>query len=416
MSCERRRVVITGMGSITPIGNTLEEYWDSMINGVSGGGTITYFDPEEYPSKIACEVKDFDYEPYISKKEARRMDPFIIYAISATQMAYEQSGINADEIDLDRAGVLIGSGIGGIQILTDELKVLFERGPGRISPFLIPMMIANMASGLVAIRYGFKGPNETVVTACATSTHAVGDGFRLIQEDHADVMIVGGAEAAVTPIALAGFGSMRALSTRNDEPEKASRPFDKDRDGFVIGEGAGILMLEELEHAKSRGAEIIAEICGYGMSADAYHMTAPAPGGEGAIRSMKLAIEDAELKVDEIEHINAHGTSTELNDKNETEAIKALFGKRAYDIPITATKSMVGHLLGAAGALEAIATILTIKNSIIPPTINYETKDPDCDLDYTPNEAREQNISNAISNSFGFGGQNATLTFKKYED
>lgn len=416
MSCEKRRVVVTGMGAITPIGNSLEEYWEGLISGRSGGGKVTYFDTEEYSSKIACEVKDFDYETFVSKKEARRMDPFIIYAISATEMAIQQSELDLDSIDLDRAGVLIGSGIGGIQILSDEMKVLFDRGPSRVSPFLIPMMIANMASGLVSIRYGFKGPNETVVTACATSTHAIGDGFRYIQNGYADVMIVGGSEAAVTPIALAGFGNMRALSTRNDEPEKASRPFDAERDGFVVGEGSGILILEEREYALERGAEIFGELIGYAATADAYHMTAPAPKGEGAVRSMRNAIEDADLTPEVIDHINAHGTSTELNDKNETEAIKTVFGDRAYDIPITAPKSMIGHLLGGAGALESIATIMTIKNSKIPPTINYEIPDPECDLDYTPNKPRDYDIEYALSNSFAFGGQNATLCFARFMD
>jgi len=416
MSCEKRRVVVTGMGAVSPIGNTLEEYWNGLINGVSGGALITYFDTTDYSSKIACEVKNFDSSVYVSQKEARRMDPFIIYAMSASEMAIQHSKLDLEKLNLDRAGVLIGSGIGGIQMLTNEMKVLFDRGPSRVSPFLIPMMIANMASGLVSIRYGFKGPNETVVTACATSTHAVGDAFRYIQRDFADVMIAGGSEAAVTPIALAGFGTMRALSTRNDEPAKASRPFDAERDGFVIGEGSGILILEELEHAKKRSAEIFGEIVGYGVSADAYHLTAPAPGGEGAVKAMQNAIIDAGLTPDDIDHINAHGTSTDLNDKNETEAIKTLFGKRAYDIPITAPKSMVGHLLGAAGALEAIGTIMSIKNSVVPPTINYETPDPECDLDYTPNKARGYEMRYAISNSFAFGGQNATLCFTKYEE
>ena len=410
-----RRVVITGIGIINPIGDTIDEYFNSLIKGKSGAGIITHFDVSEFSSKIACEVKNFDPTKYIDAKEAKRMDRFVQFGMSAVKMAVEDAGIDFSKYDPFRVGANIGSGIGGIETLEKEHSVLIHRGPRRVSPFLIPMMIANMASGQVAIKYGIKGPNETVVTACATSTHAIGDSFRLIRYNYADVMVAGGAEAAITPIGYAGFCSMKALSTRNDEPTRASRPFDAERDGFVIGEGAGVLILEELESAKKRGAKIYGEIVGYGATADAYHITAPDPDGMGALKAMEFAVKDALVSLDEIDYINAHGTSTKLNDIIETKAIKNLFGERAYKIAINSTKSMTGHLLGAAGAIEAIAAVLCMKNNVVHPTINYEFKDPECDLDYTPNKPREMKINYALSNSFAFGGQNASLLFKNFD-
>ncbi|MGQ9706596.1 MAG: beta-ketoacyl-ACP synthase II [bacterium] len=409
-----RRVVITGIGIISPIGSTLEEYFNSLVNGKGAGGIVTHFDPSEFSSKVACEVKDFDPTKYMDAKEAKRMDRFVQFGIAATVMAVNDSGIDLDKYDPFRVGVNIGSGIGGINTLEKEHTILVQSGPRRVSPLLIPMMIANMASGQVAMRYGIKGPNETVVTACATSTHAIGDSFRLIRHNYADVVIVGGAEAAITPIGYAGFCSMKAFSTRNDDPQRASRPFDAERDGFVIGEGAGTFILEELESAKRRGAKIYAEIVGYGATADAYHITAPDPDGIGASKAMEYAIKDANVSLDEIDYINAHGTSTKLNDAIETKAIKTLFGERAYKIAINSTKSMVGHLLGAAGAVESIAVVLCMKNNVVHPTINYEFRDPECDLDYTPNKPKEMSVNYALSNSFAFGGQNASLLFKKF--
>jgi 3-oxoacyl-[acyl-carrier-protein] synthase II len=408
-----RRVVITGIGIISPIGNILTDYFDSLIKGKSGAGIVTHFDASEFTSKIACEVKDFDPTMFMEAKEAKRMDRFVQFGMAAAKMAVEDSGIDFSKYDPFRAGANIGSGIGGIDTLEKEHSVLIQSGPRRVSPLLIPMMIANMASGQVAIKYGIRGPNETVITACATSSHAIGDAFRLIKYNYADVMIAGGAEAAITPIGYAGFCSMKALSTRNDEPQRASRPFDAERDGFVIGEGSGVFILEELESAKKRGAKIYAEIVGYGATADAYHITAPDPDGLGALKAMELAVKEADASLDEIDYINAHGTSTKLNDATETKAIKNLFGDRAYKIAINSTKSMTGHLLGAAGAIESIAAILCMQNSIIHPTINYEFKDPDCDLDYTPNKPREMEINYALSNSFAFGGQNASVLYKK---
>ncbi len=410
-----RRVVITGIGVVSAIGNTLEEYYDSLIRGVSGGGIITHFDPTDFPSKVACEVKGFDPLNYLEPKEAKRMDRFVQFAMATSMMAVEDSGIDFEKYDPYRVGVLIGSGIGGIATLEKEHSVLLKSGPRRVSPLLIPMMIINMASGQVAMKFGVKGPNKTVVTACATSAHAIGDAFRIVKSGEADVMIAGGSEAAITPVGHAGFCSMKALSTRNDEPEKASRPFDAERDGFVTGEGGGVFILEDLESAKKRDAKIYAEIIGYGATADAYHLTAPDPDGMGATKAMEFAIRDAGISTDDIDYINAHGTSTKLNDAVETKAIKNLFGERAYKIVVNSTKSMVGHLLGAAGIVESIATVMCIRNNVVHPTINYEYKDPECDLDYVPNEAREMNINYAISNSFAFGGQNASLVFKKFE-
>ena len=409
-----RRVVVTGLGCVTPLGNSVKDSWEKLIKGISGIGPITKFDATGFSSRIAGEVKDFDPTPYFDKKELKRMDPFLQYTVASAEEAIKDAGLEIEKLDISRIGVLIGSGIGGLQTIESNTKVLIERGPKRVSPFFIPMAIINMASGLVAMRYGFKGPQNAVSTACATGANAIGDAFKIVQRGDADIMIAGGTEAAICPLGLAGFSVMRALSTRNDEPEKASRPFDRERDGFVMGEGAGIIVLEELEHAKRRGAHIYAEIVGYGMSGDAYHLTMPDEEGEGAALCMKAVLRDAGIAPEEVDYINAHGTSTPLNDKTETLAIKKVFGEHAYRLAISSNKSMIGHLLGAAGAVEAIFTILTIKHGVVPPTINYEYPDPECDLDYVPNEAREVEVKVAISNSFGFGGVNACLAFRKF--
>lgn len=410
----KRRVVVTGIGIISPIGIGKEQFFHDLKDGISGIDYITRFNTEDFDSKIAGEVKKFEPSLYIDKKECRRMDRFTQFAVAASKIAVEDSNIKIEEIDKNRFGVCIGSGIGGMETLENQQNVLSTKGPSRVSPFFVPMMISNIAAGSVSMTFEAKGPNLTIVTACASSTNAIGESFKIIQRNDADIMIAGGAEAAITPLAVAGFCSMKALSTRNDEPSKASRPFDKDRDGFVMGEGAGILILEELEHAKRRGANIYAEVIGYGSTADAYHITAPEPLGEGASRAMQMAINDAKINSYDIDYINAHGTSTGLNDKFETMAIKTVFKEYAYDIPISSTKSMTGHLLGAAGAVEAIACIMAINESVIPPTINYMTKDEECDLDYVANEARQKNVNVALSNSFGFGGHNATIILKKY--
>lgn len=412
----KRRVVVTGLGAITPIGNDVSTFWSNLIAGKSGVGPITRFDAADYTTKIAAEVKDFDPLQFIDKKEIKRTDLFVQYAIAASKMALTDADIQIEKLDADRVGVYVGSGIGGLQTLEDQHKVLLERGPKRVSPFFIPMMIGNMAAGMVSIHTGAKGPNSSSVTACATGTNSIGDAFRLIQHGDADVMICGGTESTIVPMAFAGFGSMGALSRNNDDPNRASRPFDKNRDGFVMGEGAGILILESLEHAQARGAKIYAEMIGYGMSADAYHITSPDPSGKGPAFSMMKAIQDAGLKPENIDYINAHGTSTPINDLYETIAIKRTFGDHAYKLAISSIKSMVGHLLGAAGGVEAIATVLTLQHQVIPPTINLETPDPECDLDYVPNEARKQPVHAAISNSLGFGGHNATIAFRVYED
>ena len=417
-----RRVVITGMGALTPVGNTVDEFWSSLTQGKSGIGPITKFDTSEkdasgefkFVTRIAGEVRNFDELKYVEKKEARRLDPYLKYAVACSVMAVEDSGLDTAKVDGTRFGVLIGSGIGGISSLLDAHTTLRDKGPDRVSPFFIPMLIINMASGLVSMRFGAKGPNSSVVTACATGNHALGDAMRLIQRGEADLMIAGGAEAIVVPLTIAGFCSMKAMSTRNDEPEKASRPFDAGRDGFVCGEGGGILVLEELEHARRRDARIYAEIIGYGMTGDAHHMTAPDPEGDGAARAMAGALRDAGLAASDIGYINAHGTSTPYNDKFETMAIKRVFGEHARKLAVSSTKSMTGHLLGAAGGIEAIATILALHHGVLPPTINYETPDPDCDLDYVPNQARKQDVDVALSNAFGFGGTNATLALRKY--
>jgi 3-oxoacyl-[acyl-carrier-protein] synthase II len=410
----KNRVVITGMGLISPVGNTLEDFWANLLAGNSGIDYITSFDVTEYPTRIAGEVKDFQPEDYMDKKDIRRTDRFVQFAIGAAKMAQEHAKINMGEVDADRVGVYIGSGIGGLATFEDQVKTLLEKGPKRVSPFFIPMMIANMASGQVSIVLGAKGPNSAAVSACATGTNSIGDAFRIIQRGEADAMFAGGSEATIRPTGLAGFSAARAMSTRNDDPQKASRPFDLDRDGFVMGEGAGVIVMESLEHAQKRGATIYAEIIGYGMSGDAHHLTMPAPEGEGAARCMQMAIRDAGIAPDEISYINAHGTSTEYNDKFETMAIKQALGDHAYKVAISSTKSVTGHLLGAAGAVEAIACILAIRDQTIPPTINYETPDPECDLDYVPNEPRLAEINIALSNSLGFGGHNATIILKRF--
>ena len=409
-----RRVVVTGLGTLSPVGNTADEFWSSLLQGRSGVGLITKFDTTGYPTRIAGEVRNFDPLNFVDKKEARRLDPYLQYAIASSALAVQDAAIDTGKVDGTRFGVLIGSGIGGITTLLESHRNLLEKGPDRVSPFFIPMLIANMASGLVSMRFGAKGPNSAVVTACATGNHAIGDSFKIIQRNDADVMIAGGSEAIIVPLTIAGFCSMKAMSTRNDEPTKAMRPFDATRDGFVAGEGAGILVLESLEHALARDARIYAEIVGYGMTGDAHHMTAPDPEGDGAARAMAAAVRDAGLDVGAVGYINAHGTSTQYNDKFETIAIKRVFGEHARRLAVSSTKSMTGHLLGAAGGVEAIATVLALHHGILPPTINYETPDPDCDLDYVPNQARKQNVEVALSNAFGFGGTNATLAFRAY--
>lgn len=411
------KVVVTGMGAVTPIGNNLTEYWNALKEGKSGGAPITKFDASDFKTKFACEVKDYDPTLHINAKEAQRMDLFTQYAISSAAMAVEDAGINFDELDKERIGVIIGSGIGGMWTYHHQQQNLYERGgkPDRISPFFVPMLISDIAAGHVAIRWGLKGPNYATVSACATSSHSLADALMILQRGDADVMVAGGSEAVVCPMGVGGFNAMKALSTRNEDPSRASRPFDKDRDGFVIGEGSGILILETEEHAKKRGAKIYCEFAGIGLTDDAFHITQPAPGGEGAVRSMRLAIKDAGLNPEDIDYINAHGTSTPFNDRNESLAIKTVFGDHAYNLAVSSTKSMTGHLLGAAGAIEAIATVLAMYNSKIPPTINYATPDPDCDLNYVPNNSIDKKVRAAISNTFGFGGHNASLCFKSYE-
>ncbi|SNB70117.1 beta-ketoacyl-ACP synthase II [Thermoflexus hugenholtzii] len=410
------RVVITGMGAITPLGNDVETFWRNVVAGRSGVGPITLFDASAMKTRIAAEVKGFDPEAWFGRKEARRMDRYAQFALAATQQALQDARLDPAHVDRERVGVILGTGIGGIGALVQGVETLMTRGPDRISPFMVPMMLADTAPGLIAIAYGFRGPNMAVVTACASGTNAIGEAVNLIRRGDADVVIAGGAEAAILPVAVAAFNVMGAISTRNEEPERASRPFDRTRDGFVMGEGAGILILERLEHARARGARIYAEVVGYGTSADAYHITAPLENGEGAALAMRRALADAGLSPRDIDYINAHGTSTPLNDKSETQAIKAVFGEAAYDVPISSTKSMIGHLLGAAGAVEAIVCIRAITDGVIPPTINYEHPDPECDLDYVPNVARRKPVRTAMSNSFGFGGHNACVIFRRYED
>ena len=414
---KKRRVVVTGMGCITPVGNTVQEFWNAILEGRSGVKRLQCFDPSKFSCQIGAEALDFDPSKYFNTKDARKTDRFVQFGIAACDEAVKDSGIDCAK-ESDRVGVILGSGIGGLHTVESEHKKYIERGPekgpSKITPFLIPMLIVNMAAGVVSMRFKAKGPNSCVVTACASANHSIGNAFRVIQRDEADAMITGGTEAAITIMGFGGFCSLRALSTRNDEPAKASRPFDKERDGFVMGEGAGVLVIEELEHALKRKAPIHCEIIGYGMSGDAYHMTAPDPEGEGALRCMQLAIKDAGLKPEDVDYINAHGTSTYYNDKIETLAIKKAFGEHAKKLAISSTKSVTGHLLGAAGGVETIACALALKEGIIPPTINLENPDPECDLDYVPNKPRKADINIALSNSLGFGGHNATLAFKKY--
>ncbi|MCX7592689.1 MAG: beta-ketoacyl-ACP synthase II [Fischerella sp.] len=410
----RKRVVVTGVGAITPIGNTPAEYWEGLVSGRNGIGEITLFDASRHACRIAGEVKNYDPHDYLDRKEAKRMDRFSQFAVSAAKQALADAKLVINDLNAEQIGVIIGSGIGGLKVMEEQQTIYLNRGPDRCSPFMIPMMIANMAAGLTAIHTGAKGPNSCSVTACAAGSNSIGDAFRLIQGGYAQAMICGGAEAAITPLSLAGFAACKALSFRNDEPARASRPFDRDRDGFVMGEGAGILILEELQHAISRGARIYAEIVGYGMTCDAYHITSIEPGGVGASRAIQLALKDAQLTPEMVNYINAHGTSTPVNDPNETAAIKKALGDCAYKVAISSTKSMTGHLLGGSGGIEAVATVLAIANDHLPPTINLENPDPECDLDYVPNVSRPARVEVALSNSFGFGGHNVTLAFKKY--
>jgi len=410
-----RRVVITGVGMITPLGIGVEKSWEGLLAGKSGIRRITQFDSSQFPTKIAGEVEGFNPEDYIEIKEIKKMDRFIQFAIAAAHIALEDSGLKIADDNSERVGVIVGSGIGGLSSLERYHTVLTEKGPRKISPFFIPMLIVNLASGQISIKFGAKGPNSAVATACATGSHSIGDAFKIIQRGDADVMIAGGAESVITPLGIGGFNAMRALSTRNDEPEKASRPFDIDRDGFIMGEGAGIVILESLESAVTRGAKIYAEIVGYGMTADAYHITAPSPGGEGAVRCMKMTLQDAGVNPSDINYINAHGTSTKYGDELETIGIKTVFGEHAYKIPVSSTKSMTGHLLGAAGGVEAVISVLCICNDIVPPTINLDNPDPECDLDYVPHQSRKMSVHYALTNSFGFGGTNACLLFKKFK-
>ena len=413
----KRRVVVTGMGAVTPVGNDVATMWRSLVEGKSGAGPITKFDASTFEVRFACEVKGFDPLDFMDRKEAKRADQFTQYAVAASKQAMDDAGFgDRTGYDPDNTGVVIGSGIGGLKIFEEQHDVYRQRGPGKISPFFIPMFISDIAAGIVSMQFGAKGPNYATVSACATSAHAIGDAYRTIQYGDADVMITGGAEATVTPMAVGGFANMKALSERNDSPETASRPFDLTRDGFVMGEGGAVLILEELEHARKRGARIYSEVCGYGATGDAYHLTAPAPNGEGAQRAMKRALRDAGFAPSDIQYINAHGTSTPANDLNETAAIKAVFGDAAAAVNVSSTKSATGHMLGAAGAVELLISSLAINNSLVPPTINYQTPDPECDLNYTPNKAVERDIEAVLSNSFGFGGHNTTLAIKRYTD
>jgi len=407
------RVVVTGLGAVAPNGIGVEPFWDNLTRGVSGVGNITRFDASKHDVRIAGEVKGFDPLQWIEKKEVRKMDLFIQYAIAAAQMAFDDAGLKVADDNRERMGVFVGTGMGGIPALEESHKLMLERGPGRVSAFFIPSIITNLGSGQISMRFGMKGPNSCVCTACATGNHAIGDSFRILQHGEADVMIAGGSEAVITPLTIAGFAAMRALSTRNDEPTRASRPFDKDRDGFVMGEGSGIMVLETLEHAQRRGARIYAELVGYGMSADAHHMTLPAL--DGAVRSMRLCLQDAKVAPSAIDYVNAHGTSTPAGDVNETQALKEVFGEHARKLAVSSTKSMTGHLLGAAGGIESVITVLSIVKGLLPPTINYETPDPECDLDYVPNKARAAQVRTALTNSFGFGGTNASLIFTRFD-
>ena len=410
----KKRVVVTGLGMVTPLGTGTEKSWNALLEGRSGIRKITQFDASDFASRIAGEVPDFEIDRFIEIKEQKKMDRFIHLGLAASVFAMEDSGLKVTKDNAGRVGVLIGSGIGGLTTIQKYHKILLEKGPRRITPFFIPMLIINLIAGQVSIRFGAKGPNSSVATACASGSHSIGDAFRIIQRGEADAMIAGGAEAVINALAIGGFTAMRALSTRNDEPEKASRPFDKDRDGFVMGEGSGILILEEMEFALKRGAKIYAEMIGYGMTGDAYHITTPSPDGDGAARCMKAAINDSRISPDELSYINAHGTSTKYNDELETGAIKRVFGEHAYKLAVSSTKSMTGHLLGASGGIEAVISVLSIFNNIVPPTINLTNPDPECDLDYVPHKAREMEVNAAMSNSFGFGGTNVCIIFRKY--
>lgn len=414
----KRRVVVTGIGAVSPIGNNTEEFWNNLIAGKSGAAPITYFDTTHYDTKFACEVKGFDPLNFMDRKLVQRVDLFTQFALAAAELAIKNSEIDLSKIEPTKAGVVFGSGIGGMWTYDKEQRKLYDKNgdPDRISPFFIPMLIADIAAGRISMKYGLKGPNYATISACATSAHSIIDSVMLIQRGNADVMVTGGSEAVICPMGVGGFNAMKALSTRNDAPEKASRPFDKDRDGFVMGEGGAALVLEELEQAKSRGARIYAEIVGFGLTADAHHITDPAPGGEGVVNAMRIALDDANMKPEDIDCVNAHGTSTPPNDRNESAAMKTVFGERAYKIPIHSIKSMIGHLLGAAGAIEAIVSVLTIVNGIVPPTINYETPDPDCDLYYVPNKAIKKEVNTVLSDNSGFGGHNTAIIFKKFEE
>ncbi len=411
----KKRVVVTGLGAVTPIGNSVQEFWSNLLAGKSGIGYITKFDTTNHSVKIAAEVKNFNAEDHFERKELKKMDDFCRFGVVAARQAFEDSGLSWERVSPLEVGVIIGCGMGGVTTIEEQHAILMQRGPSRVSPFLIPKMIPNMSSGLISIYLGAKGPNTTIVTACAAGTHAIGEAYRTIQRGDAVAIITGGTEATISPLSIAGFANMGALSQQNDNPQAASRPFDAKRDGFVMGEGAGIMVVEELEHALARGAKIYAEIVGYGLSGDAYHMTAPAPCGEGGARAMKMALDTAGIAPTDVQHINAHGTSTPLNDKLETEAIKAVFGDHAYKLAITANKSMLGHLIGAAGAVEAIATIKAVQENKVPPTINLDNPDPECDLDYVPHVAREMEVIYALNNSLGFGGHNCTVCFRKFE-
>lgn len=412
----KRRVVVTGVGLVTPCGIGIDNVWNNILNGQSGIGPITRFDITQFDTKFAGEIKEFTPEDYIQPKEVKKMDLFIQYAIAAAQIAVNDAGLDMGREDSERVGVVVGTGLGGLPTIEKYHSVLLERGPGRITPFFIPMLIANEAPGHIAIQHGFKGPNLCIVTACATGAHSIGEACRIIQYGDADVMVAGGSEANLTPLTVGGFNAMKALSTRNDDPLKASRPFERDRDGFVVAEGSGIVILEELEHATKRGAKIYAEMAGYGYNGDAYHITAPCPDGDGFIRCIRMALKDALLSPDDVDYINAHGTSTKLNDYIETLSIKEVFKEKAYTTPVSSTKSMTGHLLGAAGAIEAVFSVLSIRDQVCPPTINYENPDPECDLDYVPNTARNHAINVVLSNAFGFGGTNSALVFRRFKE
>jgi 3-oxoacyl-[acyl-carrier-protein] synthase II len=413
---EKKRVVITGLGATTPIGNDLDSYWQALLAGKSGVGPITHFDAAQHTTRIAAEVKGFDPVQFMDRKDAKRMDRFSQFAVATSKQALADAQLEINDLNAEQIGVMIGTGIGGLKVMEDQQEVYLNRGPGRCSPFMVPMMIANMAAGLTAIQTGAKGPNSCPVTACAAGSNAIGDAFRLVQQGYAQAMICGGTEAAITPLGVAGFASARALSVRNDDPQTASRPFDRDRDGFVIGEGCGILILEALDHALSRGAKIYGEIIGYGMTCDAYHMTAPVPGGAGAARCIQLALKDAGITPAQVSYVNAHGTSTPANDPTETQAIKTALGEYAHQIAVSSTKSMTGHLLGGSGGIEGVAAAMTVAHDQVPPTINLENPDENCDLDYVPKQARQMPVNVTLSNSFGFGGHNVTLVFQKYRD